>query len=87
MFLNNTLAVHPLAPEVPRTHPRHSHSQNTRSGETSLLEDFRSPRTSALLEPLIKLNGKEVTSTMADLNRMKDECDEKLMLFDNLLSR
>ena len=24
---------------------------------------------------------------MADLNRMKDECDEKLMLFDNLLSR
>ena len=89
VFLNNTLAVHPLAPEVPRTPPRHSHSQNTRTGETSLLEDFRSPRTSALLEPLIKLNGKEVTSTstMADLNRMKDECDEKLMLFDNLLSR
>ena len=24
---------------------------------------------------------------MADLNRMKDECDEKLVLFDNLLSR
>ena len=55
--------------------------------ETSLLEGFRSPRTAALLKPLINLNTKEETFKMADLDRIKDECDEKLMIFDSLIRR
>ena len=81
VFLNNT----PIAPEVPWTPPRHNLSVKPR-GEKSLLEGFRSPRTSALLEPLISLKTQEPPK-MTDLDHMKDECDDKLMLFESLLKR
>ena len=76
---------HPRAPEVPYTPPRNSCI--VRSCGTSLLEDFRSPKTSVLLEPLITLGTKEVTVKMPDLNSMKDECVRKLSIFESLLRR
>ena len=86
VFPNKTPRVHPTAPEVPWTPPRHNLNVKPR-GETSLLEGFRSPRTSALLEPLICLKTKEQPQRMADLDRMKDECCGKLEVFESLLRR
>ena len=88
VYLNNTPHIHSPAPGIPWTPPRHNHTVKARGeGETSLIEGFRSPRTSALLKPLINLNNKEEDSKMADLDRMKDECDEKLMIFESLIRR
>ena len=53
--------------------------------DLSLLEGFQSPRTSALLEPLISLKTKEHPTSMADLDPVKHECEKKLMLFKRLL--
>ena len=83
VYPNNTITVHPRGPEVPYTPPRHH--QDVSSRDTSLIEGFRSPRISALLEPLIDLGATENTSKMSDLNRMKEECDEKLEKFNSLL--
>ena len=58
VFRNNSPHVHPTAPEVPWTPPRHNLNVKPR-GETSLLEGFRSPRTPALLEPLISWKTKK----------------------------
>ena len=77
VYPNNTITVHPRGPEVPYTPPRHH--QDVSSRDTSLIEGFRSPRISALLEPLIDLGATENTSKMSDLNRMKEECDENLI--------
>ena len=55
---------HPTAPDVPWTPPRRCHDVKGHS-ESSLLEVFRSPRTSGLLKPLITFNAKEVSSKMA----------------------
>ena len=55
VFRNNTLPVHPAGPQNPWNPPRRSQSISSRA-ETSLLESFRSPKTSALLEPLIQLS-------------------------------
>ena len=76
IYPKNTLHDHSPAPEVPWTPTRLSLNVNPRD-ETSLLEGFRCPRTSALLEPLISLKTKEQLPEMADLNIIKDECDKK----------
>ena len=86
VFHDHSPHVHSPAPQVPWTPPRQSHSVRKR-GEISLLEGFQSPRTSALLKPLISLNTKEEAKKMADLDSAKIDCEEKLDLFDSLLRR
>ena len=86
VFLNNSPHSHPTAPEVPWTPPRHSLNVKPRR-ETSLLEGFRSPRTSALLEPLISLKTKEHPTKMADLDLVNRECEKRLRTFKSLLRR
>ena len=83
---NPPLPPHHPAPGVPWTPPRLSHSVRA-LGETSLLDGFRSPRTSALLKPLINLKPKESSSEMADLTPVKNECEKKIRLFKSLLRR
>ena len=76
VFHNNSPLAHPTAPGVPWTPPRHNLNVK-QSGETSLLEGFRSPSFIA----------KKELAKMTDLNRMEDECDEKLTVFNTLLRR
>ena len=72
--------VHPSAPEVPWSPSRSIQG----AGQTSLYEEFQSPRRASLIKPLICLNNAEVV--MAEFSKDKEECEEKIYAFNDLIS-
>ena len=76
-----TPPVHPAAPEVPWSPSRSVQG----AAQTSLYEDFQSPRRASLIKPLICLNNAEVD--MADFSKDKEECEEKIEAFDDVIRR